>query len=400
MKALFILITLLVSMVSMAFVTSDRTIATRADGANSVSDVINDHVNSLPNTAPTITLTGSSSVSYTVDATYSELGATCSDTEDGTITVPAPSFSPALDMATAATYTATYTCTDSGSLTDTVTRTVVVNEVGTGPTSTPNLFADGFESGDLTAGTASINTVNFAWEGGERTGIVYQDGATAHRVYPVIYVNSWTDGRDVTAKADTYSLSVEYAANISEGEQRFNFDDQNEIWLRYWIRVPENYTHGTVTGTNNNKFLALWFDTYLSSGGGTGSTVVWSMEEAANGTDTELAFTYTDESLITQPFLQQTPFIDSSTDQGRWMQMAIRVDFGTEGAADSTIQTYRRWENESTFTQLHSLTNASFTKGSATGWGGGYFMGWANGQYAENTWWLIDEVELSTESLL
>lgn len=79
------------------------------------------------NQAPTITLNGASTVTYTEGNTYTELGATCSDTEDGSITVPAPSFSPTLNMAAAGTYIATYTCTDSGSLTDQVNRTVNVN---------------------------------------------------------------------------------------------------------------------------------------------------------------------------------------------------------------------------------------------------------------------------------
>ena len=81
------------------------------------------------NTAPFITLNGSN-VSYTVGDTYSELGATCSDSEQGAITVPAPSFSPALNMNVASSYVATYTCTDDGGLTDTATRTVYVNSAG------------------------------------------------------------------------------------------------------------------------------------------------------------------------------------------------------------------------------------------------------------------------------
>lgn len=81
------------------------------------------------NTAPLIALTGSN-VSYTVGDTYSELGATCSDSEDGSIAVPAPSFSPTLNMNNAGSYVATYTCTDSSAVTDTVTRTVYVNSAG------------------------------------------------------------------------------------------------------------------------------------------------------------------------------------------------------------------------------------------------------------------------------
>lgn len=372
-----------------AFITADRTIKTRADGANRVSDVINDHANSLPNTAPTITLTGSSSVSYTVDATYSELGATCSDTEDGTITVPAPSFSPALDMATAATYTATYTCTDSGSLTDTVTRTVTVNAGGSGPTSEPNLFADGFESGNLTASSATLNTNNFAWGTGDRTSVLYQDGATAHRVYPTQYANSWTDGRDVTAKNGTYSLGVEYEAAVNMAEQRFSFDAEQDLWVRYWVRVPPNFYQGTL----NNKFFSIWGSTYDAVG-----TVTWQTRPSTGGS----ANLVVQDGGVISSEEQSTPFIDVSTDLNRWMQVVIHVKNATgSGANDGVMELWRRWENETEFTQIHSKTNGSNQWESGTlGYRNGYLQGWANDAYDENTWFLIDDFEMSTESLL
>jgi hypothetical protein len=79
---------------------------------------------------PVISLVGSATLSFTVGDAYNELGATCSDSEDGAIAVPAPSFNPALNMNLAGTYVANYTCTDTGSLTDTATRTVYVNSPG------------------------------------------------------------------------------------------------------------------------------------------------------------------------------------------------------------------------------------------------------------------------------
>lgn len=85
-----------------------------------------DHL--IVNTAPVISLTGGN-VSITEGGSYTEQGATCTDSEDGSITVPAPSFSPTLNTNTAGTYVATYACTDSGSLTDTVTRVVFVNSI-------------------------------------------------------------------------------------------------------------------------------------------------------------------------------------------------------------------------------------------------------------------------------
>ena len=267
-----------------------------------------------------------------------------------------------------------------------------------GVTSTPNLFSDGFESADLSASTASPNTINFAWTDANRSSVLYQDGASARRVYPVEFTNEYTDGRDVTAKDGTYSMGVEYAATINMAEQRYIHDQQaDEIWLRYWVRVPEDYSHGVIGGTTNNKFLAMWMDGYIQEG--TGATVVWSMEDAGGG-NSDLYFGHTLAEGGETAALQSTPFIDVTTDRGRWMQVCAHLIFGTEAGGDSTVELYRRWENEPNFTMMHQITNANLTKGTATGWGGGYFMGWANGPYAIDQWWLIDTVELSTGSLL
>ena len=266
------------------------------------------------------------------------------------------------------------------------------------PTSTPNLFSDGFESVDLSASAAAINTINFAWTAADRSSILHQAGASAWRDYPVIYIEEYTDGRDVTAKNGIYSMGIEYAATVNQAEQRYIHDQQNEIWLRYWVRVPENYSHGTISGgATNNKFHAFWMDGYIQEG--TGATVVWSLEDAGGG-NSDLYFGHTLAGGGETSALQATPFIDVTTDRGRWMQMCLHVVFGTEAGSDSTIETYRRWDGESSFTQLHTTSTANLTKGTSAGWGGGYFNGYANGAYAIDQWWLIDTVEMSTGSLL
>tara|TARA_R110001599_G_scaffold210020_2_gene407259 strand:+ start:3735 stop:4640 length:906 start_codon:yes stop_codon:yes gene_type:complete len=259
------------------------------------------------------------------------------------------------------------------------------------------LFLDSLESGDLSASTASTNTANFRWTDANRSSILTQDGTTAIREYPTQYLKAFTDGRDVTAKTGNRSLGIEYAAGVEMAEQRFSLDPQNELWLGYWIRVPENYSHGTLGGASNNKFLALWMDGYIQAG--TGTTVVLSMENAGNG-NTDLAFTYTQPNGDAVAFQQHAPFINIATDRGRWMQIVIHLNFGTTNGSDSTLETWRKWEGENSFTLLHQTNTANMTKGSAAGWGGGYFLGWANGAYAEDTWWLIDDVTISTSSLL
>lgn len=126
----FLLVSLIfVSGISHArFTTIDEIITGRFEGGDLVSDRDGDgQDSSIVNAAPTISLTGAAVVTYTEGDSYSELGATCTDPEDSTIAVPAPVFSPSLDMNTAGSYVATYTCTDTGGLTDQTTRTVNVN---------------------------------------------------------------------------------------------------------------------------------------------------------------------------------------------------------------------------------------------------------------------------------
>ena len=38
--------------------------------------------------------------------------------------------------------------------------------------------------------------------------------------------------------------------------------------------------------------------------------------------------------------------------------------------------------------------------GNSSGWGGGYFLGWANGTYSEETSWLVDDITISNQSLV
>ena len=77
------------------------------------------------NTAPVVTMEGDAEVTLTVGDTFTDPGATATDAEDGAIT---PVADCNVSTATAGTYTCTYTATDSGALTDTATRTVIVED--------------------------------------------------------------------------------------------------------------------------------------------------------------------------------------------------------------------------------------------------------------------------------
>jgi hypothetical protein len=78
-------------------------------------------------TAPVITLTGSASVSHELGATYTDAGASATDSRDGTVTVTTSS---TVDVNTAGVYTVTYSASDAATNAATpVTRTVTVATV-------------------------------------------------------------------------------------------------------------------------------------------------------------------------------------------------------------------------------------------------------------------------------
>jgi pimeloyl-ACP methyl ester carboxylesterase len=129
-----------------------------------------------PNTPPTLTLLGTSPLTHTQGTTYTDAGATATDTEDGNLT-PSIVKTGTVNTAVAGSYTLTYTVTDSGGLTATVTRTV--NVVNTAPTVTllgttpmsivqgttftdPGATASDTQEGNITNKIIKTGTVNTA----------------------------------------------------------------------------------------------------------------------------------------------------------------------------------------------------------------------------------------------
>jgi len=267
-----------------------------------------------------------------------------------------------------------------------------------GPSSAPDLMSDGFESGDMSSPT--LNTINFNWEGNNATSIVTMHpncGGLADGTPTAIYNNGAicngpqtpAGPGDWAAKEGDNSLRFRYAAGTDMAEQRFNFDPQPDLWIRYWIRVPVNFYQGSL----NSKFLSLWGGTYDSYG-----TITWNTRPSGGGSAT---IGVADGGILGGENLQ-TPFIDVNTDLGRWMQLVFHVKTASaDGANDGELHLYRRWEDESNFTLLHEDTSLIRQWEPGTlGYRQGYFMGWANDPYDVDTEWLVDTVEFSSESLL
>ena len=248
-------------------------------------------------------------------------------------------------------------------------------------------FEDGFESGDL----STTSSGGFSWGSLNRTSLVTQDPEDGNVVIfngSSIY-NIVNDSRDWTAKNGDNSMRFRYPSGQEMSEQRFFIGEYvPDLWVSYWIRVPVNFTHGSL----NNKWLALWVENYDTQG-----DVTWQTRPNGSGG----ANLVVQDGGVTSGEVLSTPFISVPGDRGRWMQVVVRVKTATsDGSEDGIIQFYRRWEGESTFTKLQEILDANVWEAEGDGIKYGYLMGWANDPYDENTEWLLDDFTLSTSSLL
>jgi hypothetical protein len=253
------------------------------------------------------------------------------------------------------------------------------------------LFFDSFESGDMSA----TNADGFDWSNNNRTSVVTADAAVYNNGTinnPIGSSQNW-DPKD-----GQHSLRFRYPAGEPWAEQRFNLGGAYpEIWIKYWIRVPVNYQHGT----GNYKFLSLWMDDYNSTAGG---KITWEFWPTDIPGDSVLAFAYdAGNGAGNSGHKQHTPFINASEDRGKWMEIVIHAKTSSGGEPnDGVIELWRRWEGEESYTQFHKKTDTTLAipVGGPDGWNGGFLLGWANNSYSEATEWLLDSFEVSTSSLL
>jgi hypothetical protein len=205
-------------------------------------------------------------------------------------------------------------------------------------------------------------------------------------------------------QSNEFAMDIKYNKDGNWSELRFDLGKPyKDLWVRYWLRVPTNFEHKDPgSAASNNKLFAIYMDDYSQKG--TGATMVWEYWRA-NDNISELAWHYRDVPTdINTGHAQRFEFIDKSRDRGRWMQIALHVKTSSSnGTPDGVVELYRRWSDEAEFTLHHQSTTSTFSlpeDSAFAGWRKGYFMGWANSGWDEETHWLIDGVEFSETELL
>jgi hypothetical protein len=258
------------------------------------------------------------------------------------------------------------------------------------------LIADSFESGDMSA----TNADGFEWGGNNFTSVVTM---TANDEPNVVYSsgvkNTVLDAgaRDWYAHKGDYSLRFRYSAGSDIAEQRYKMGGAYpEIWMSFWLRVPENFSHPKYSGVSaNQKLFYLWMDGYSQHGDGT--SVGMEFRPLADGSGGSYFYGKVNGSGDIDPH----PFISVPRDLGRWMHLVVHVTSeSTTGATDGSLEVWQKWKGDSDYTKTHDRAGLDIHLSSTVkGFAEGYLMGWANSVYPVDTEFLIDDFTLATSPL-
>lgn len=161
-----------------------------------------------------------------------------------------------------------------------------------------------------------------------------------------------------------------------------------ELWMQFYLYVPENYEHRDAQSTDNNKFLRLWgssyndneklgLSTWLGSSGGSQMIADWNRQGEGIGPKGE---TYS--SFIT------------SSDRGKWMKVRVHVIAAKSATTPGSI---RVWKNDELVIDNYQIVD-SYASGEPHAYRYGYLLGWSNSGFNVDTYFNIDNVIFATSS--
>lgn len=247
--------------------------------------------------------------------------------------------------------------------------------VDAGAPSVSPIFQDGFESGDLEGAEGG------RWYGGVRRRV-----------------------SDERARTGTYALRFEYPGNedlggdsFSEVRASFAGNDAAEIWLEWYLFVPENYDHRDGDGADNNKFVIVGYDNKLH--GSWQEPGGWTTRMEINPDDAEGALSrgrivYGNEQTGVSSRFDLEHSAPSGVireeDRGRWVRYGFHVRLAESiEARDGEVALYK---DGVLMAENHGVPLAGFDF--ATPINCFELMGWANSGFTETTVFYVDDVRV------
>ena len=238
------------------------------------------------------------------------------------------------------------------------------------------VFSDGFESGDLKAASGG------SWYNRTNAEVSKEMARTGSHSLRFRYRGHAT--KDSTA---------EIRARVTKAAA--------EIWLEWYLLVPQNYAHRSTPAPANNKFWIVGYDDKLHGGwqepGGwtarmelnPGQGSVVSKSRFVYGNETSKASS--ENAAGTGPKVKQCEVIDGA-DRGSWVRFGVHFKVASSiSASDGEMHFYKNGKL--------LLSNEGFP------WGGVSettpvdcfeLLGWSNSGFASDTVFYVDDVKLYT----
>lgn len=215
----------------------------------------------------------------------------------------------------------------------------------------------------------------------------------------VVVSNTW-------AATGSYSMKFPYLAKADADddwvEQRFELTTHaSELWVRFKMRVPDGYSHRDVSGSDNNKFFKISSNPDTNSSEGV--NLMWEYWPSGNG-GSQLAYHWTNPGVSVGSH-EQMKYVFGPAEAGKVLEFVLHARMSSKaGVEDGVVQTWVRTQGAATFTQIHDQRAAPLYPASSwptqTTWVAGYVLGWANSSFAKNTTFYIDDLQMSSSSLL
>ena len=231
------------------------------------------------------------------------------------------------------------------------------------------LFFDDFEKGDLSKTENNVSYGSSTYS--SVSNKVKKDGEYSLQ----FYYKGGSPGEDAFA------------------EQRISYPNTGELWIKYDLYIPNNYTHRKEENSaSNNKFLAVYKSDYRYPG----FHVNWSLSPNNTGGSNLTLHRYrngTEQPSISPSGGLGTNFI-TEDDHGKWIHIMARVKApSSEEATDGVMQL---WKNDVLVCDEKALNmyggiDENFMNEM-------YLMGWSNSGYLEDTIFYIDNLSLSYSS--
>lgn len=259
--------------------------------------------------------------------------------------------------------------------------------------------------------------------GSANAGVIFQDGFESRDLSHTENGVSWsgsakTKVTNLMNNTGSYSLLFPYPGDgvgnpespDSWAEQRFDLGKgYTELWYKFNVFFPSNYTHRQSSGSSNDKFLIMWNKT---GGSSSGNSRLYIDFESWGTTDSSWGSTGSSYAALHLKYngvdyghdhpqdnlYGQTPdpasIFRAPDDAGKWHEFIIHIKLASSATAkDGVAEIWKNGVKEMEYLHLPIYdTQANYIDQ-------GYLLGWSNSGFNQQTNIYVDDFVVSTSPI-